>query len=188
MSITICTLSSGSSGNCIFVSSGNTHLLIDAGISMKATEKHLQTLGRSLCDINAVFVTHEHSDHIKGLEMISKHHHIPIYAPSGCIAHLPASIESELIRQTSNQGCKITVGDIEIISFPTPHDSAASVGYTFEIEGRKFGIATDMGIPTKNVAEALLGCESVIIEANYEKKMLESSGIALNCDSDYRFK
>lgn len=170
----IYTLSSGSSGNCVFVSSGATSLLVDVGISMKAADRHLRTLGSSLSDISAILVTHEHSDHIKGLEMISKHYGIPIIAPSSSAEHFPSTIGRELIRPMSDLGFSLEIGDIGVSAFPTPHDSAASVGYVFEMGGRRFGLATDMGFATKNVADALLGCEGIIIEANYERKMLEN--------------
>lgn len=170
----ICTLSSGSSGNCVYVSSGETSLLIDAGISMKATEMRLNALGSSLENISAVLVTHEHSDHIKGLEMISKYYKIPIYAPSECVRYFPEKIDRSLVCPMDNSGYELLFGNIFVKAFPTPHDSAASVGYVIEIEGRKFGLATDMGMPTTNVAKALLGCESIIIEANYERQMLEN--------------
>lgn len=170
----ICTLSSSSSGNCTLVSSGKTSLLVDAGISMKSTEKNLQSLGKSLRDISAILITHEHSDHIKGLENISKYYNIPIYAPCGCVSFFSLSIDRALVHPMDNNGYTLTLGDISVRAFPTPHDSAASVGYTFEMYGRKFGVATDMGMPTTNVARELIGCESIIIEANYEKTMLEN--------------
>ncbi len=170
----IYTLSSSSSGNCTLICSGETSLLVDAGISMKATEKNLGSLGKSLLDISAILITHEHSDHIKGLENISKYYAIPIYAPQGCVSFFPKTIDRCLIHPMDNKGYSLTFGDISVRAFPTPHDSAASVGYTFEMQGRKFGVATDMGMPTTNVVKELIGCESVIIEANYEKTMLEN--------------
>lgn len=170
----IYTLSSGSSGNSVFISSGETSILADAGISMRATEKALCKLGSSLKDIDAVIITHEHSDHIKGLEMISSHYGIPIYIPEGCVHALSPAIDRSLIHPMSGNGFETRIGDIGIAAFPTPHDSAASVGYVFEIHGRRFGLATDIGYPTKRIADALCGCEKVIIEANYDRAMLEN--------------
>ena len=169
----IYTLSSGSSGNCAFVSSGAVSLLIDAGISMRATNSALRSIGGSLGDISAIFITHEHSDHIKGLPMMtSKFPDIPVYVPAGSIPYLPADIDRASVRPVRSGDC-VLIGDIAVTAFGTPHDSADSVGYTFTLTGRKFGLATDMGLPTKQVADALTGCERVIIEANYDRSMLE---------------
>ena len=170
----IYTLASGSSGNCVFVRSGAASLLVDAGISMRSIDKALCTLGGALAGIDALLVTHEHSDHIKALPMIASHYGIPIYMPAGCLHGLPVDMDRSNVRPMPNDGFSLEVGDIKVTAFPTPHDSIASVGYVFDICGRRFGLATDMGMPTKNVAEALCGCESVIIEANYEKTMLEN--------------
>lgn len=170
----IYTLSSGSSGNSVFISSGETSILADAGISMRATEKALNELGCSLRDIDAVIITHEHSDHIKGLEMISSHYGIPIYIPDACVYELSPLIDRSLIHPMPSEGFELGIGDIGVAAFPTPHDSAASVGYVFEIQGRRFGLATDIGYPTKRIADALCGCEKIIIEANYDRSMLEN--------------
>ena len=170
----IYTIASGSSGNCVFVSSGDTSLLVDAGVSMRVISKALAELGSDLSQIDALLVTHEHSDHIKALPMLASHYGFPIYMPSGCLHGLPADMDRSSVRPMPNGGFTLNVGDIKVTAFPTPHDSIASVGYVFEMCGRRFGLATDMGMPTKNVAEALCGCESVIIEANYEKTMLEN--------------
>ena len=170
----IYTLSSGSSGNCVFVSSGSTSILVDVGISERATQKLLCEIGSSLDSIDAIFITHEHTDHIKGLEVILKHRNIPVYLPLGCLDFLPCGIDRSGLHGMDNSGFSMSVGDIGVEAFKTPHDSAASVGYTFTIGERKFGVATDMGYVTSQVAEALCGCEKIIIEANYEKSMLEN--------------
>ena len=169
----IYTLSSSSSGNCVYLSFEETSILVDAGISMRAVQNNLRLIGSDLSKISAILVTHEHSDHIKGLEMIAKHYKVPVYAPRGCISTLARTVDPELLHPMDNKGFELCLGKISIKAFPTPHDSAASVGYTFEAEGRRFGLATDMGSATMEVAKALTGCESIIIEANYEKKMLE---------------
>lgn len=170
----IYTLSSGSSGNSVFISSGETSILADAGISMRATDKALAEIGSSLREIDAIVITHEHSDHIKGLEMISSHYGIQIYIPENCVYSLSPAIDRSLIHPMSGDGFETVIGDIAITAFPTPHDSTASVGYVFEILGRRFGLATDIGYPTKRIADALCGCEKIIIEANYDRAMLEN--------------
>ena len=172
------TLHSGSSGNCIYVKTPDAEILFDAGVSARAVEKGLNAIGSSLSNIRAIFVTHEHSDHIKGLEVISKKHHIPTHMtnPSAraCIRTPDASLLNDLYLHPSEFSVKF--GQTTIQSFATPHDSAASVGYTVEYEQNgdkeKFGLATDIGHVTKEISKVLLGSESVIIEANHDVNML----------------
>lgn len=176
--ITAYTLYSGSSGNCIYVKTPDAEILFDAGVSARAVEKGLKAVGSSLSNIRAIFVTHEHSDHIKGLEVISKKHHIPTHminaSARACIRTPDASLLNDLYLHPAAFSVKF--GRTAIQSFATPHDSAASVGYTVEYEKsgakEKLGLATDIGHITKEISKALLGAESVIIEANHDVNML----------------
>lgn len=174
------TLYSGSAGNCIYVKTADTEILFDAGVSARAVEKGLNAIGSSLSNIQAIFVTHEHSDHVKGLEVISKKHHIPTHmvgASARAFIRTPeASLLNDLYLHPSEFSVKI--GNTTVRSFTTPHDSAASVGYTVEHEQdgqiQKLGLATDIGHITKEITQALIGSESVIIEANHDVNMLLS--------------
>lgn len=176
--MTAYTLYSGSSGNCIYVKTADAEILFDAGVSARAVEKGLNAIGSSLSRIHAIFVTHEHSDHIKGLEVISKKYHIPTHMVSACaracIRTPDASLLNDLYLHPSVFSVKI--GQTTVKSFPTPHDSAASVGYTVEFEQngqtKKLGLATDIGHITKEITQALIGAESVIVEANHDVNML----------------
>lgn len=178
--ITAYTLHSGSSGNCIYVKTPDAEILFDAGVSARAVEKGLNTVGSSLKSIRAIFVTHEHSDHIKGLEVISKKHHIPTHMTNAsaraCIRTPDASLLNDLYLHPSAFSVKF--GQTTVQSFITPHDSAASVGYTVEYDQNgnkeKLGLATDIGHITEEITRALLGSESVIIEANHDVNMLLS--------------
>lgn len=178
--MTAYTLYSGSSGNCIYVKTADAEILFDAGVSARAVEKGLNAIGSSLSRIDAIFVTHEHSDHIKGLEVISKKYHIPTHMVSAsaraCIRTPDASLLNDLYLHPSI--FSVTIGQTSIKSFPTPHDSAASVGYIVEYEQdgkiEKLGLATDIGHITKEISQALIGIESVIIEANHDVNMLLS--------------
>lgn len=178
--MTAYTLYSGSSGNCIYVKTEDAEILFDAGVSARAVEKGLNAIGSSLSRIHAIFVTHEHSDHIKGLEVISKKHHIPTHmvsaAARACIRTPDASLLNDLYLHPPVFSVKI--GQTTIRSFPTPHDSAASVGYTVEHEQdgkiQKLGLATDIGHITKEITQALIGSDSVIIESNHDVNMLLS--------------
>lgn len=168
-------LFSGSSGNCFFIDCDSTKLLIDCGVSARAAEKALASLGVKIADVSAVFVTHEHIDHTKGLEVLSKRFHIPTYMTeltARALIHDPsASLLKDLYLFDGEYSVKI--GGIIVKSFLTPHDSARSVGYTVENDGVKIGFATDMGCVCENVKKALVGCRSALIEANHDLTMLE---------------
>ena len=178
--ITAYTLYSGSSGNCIYVKTPDTEILFDAGVSARAVERGLNIVQSSLSNIKAIFVTHEHSDHIKGLEVISKKHHIPTHmvTPSAraSIRNPQASLLNDLYLHPSVFAVKF--GNTTVSSFPTPHDSAASVGYTVQYEDNgqieKFGLATDIGHITNELISSLKGADSVVIEANHDVNMLFS--------------
>lgn len=169
----IWTLSSGSSGNCCWVKHGKCEFLIDAGISRRAISTALRSLGSDLSNISAVFVTHEHSDHVKGLPMLAKHEHIPVHAVTETAEWL-AGVDPACIVPHSPLFSVELSREVKVESFVTPHDSRASVGYVITAGGRRFALATDMGMCAKSVADALSGCEGVILEANYDADMLRS--------------
>ena len=168
------TLFSGSTGNCFFFETENTKNLIDCGVSARCAEKALQELGFSLSDINAIFVTHEHSDHTKGLEMISKHHHIPVHMQEKSARALISDPASYLLKELYlyRGEFSVRVGELSVSAFDVPHDSVASVGYVIEAEEKKIGFATDMGCILPTVRDALSGCDAAVIEANYDPSML----------------
>lgn len=161
------TLYSGSSGNCVYIAKGDDAILIDAGKNAKCAERTLDALGGRMEQVRAAFVTHEHSDHIAALDVLSRRYGFPVHAhiDSTCSA-LPANTvyHKGLIEET--------VGPFTVRSFYTPHDSGCSMGYTVEVDGKKFGIATDMGMLAKSVVETLCGCNAALIECNYDKEML----------------
>lgn len=167
----IWTLSSGSSGNCCWIRHGKCEFLIDAGISRRAISLALRSLGSDLSNICAVFVTHEHSDHIKGLPMLAKYEHIPVHAVEESARHL-TGVDPDCIVPHSPLFSVELSREVKVESFVTPHDSHASVGFVITAGERKFALATDMGMCAKSVADALCGCEGVILEANYDADML----------------
>ena len=180
LNITAYTLYSGSSGNCVYVKTPDTEILFDAGVSARAVERGLNDIQSSLSRIQAIFVTHEHSDHIKGLEVISKKHHIPTHMITSSARALIRNPQASLLNDLYLHPSVFTIkfGNTTIRSFPTPHDSAASVGYTVEYEENgekeKFGLATDIGHITEEIASSLMGSQAVVIEANHDVNMLFS--------------
>lgn len=177
----ICTLYSGSGGNSVYIRAGGCEILIDAGKSARAAERSLSCAGSSLSNINAIFVTHEHTDHTGALEVISKKHGIPVHMTKSSAEQILSAgcfLES-CVTKHSPRFC-VDIGGVKVKSFVTPHDSVMSVGYTVEFEEdgkvRRLGLATDMGYITDEVRESLLGCEYVIIESNHDIDMLKNGG------------
>lgn len=176
--LSVYTLFSGSSGNCVYIKSPDAELLIDAGVSARSIEKSLREIGSSLDRITAIFITHEHVDHTRGLEVISKKHHIPTHMtePSAraLIKDPHASLLGDLYLHTLV--FSVRFGSTTVSSFATPHDSAAAVGYTVEYTENgmteKLGVATDIGHIDDSILSSLIGSDSVIIEANHDVEML----------------
>ena len=162
------TLASGSGGNCALVRAGGTLLLIDAGISCRRIEQSLRALGLSLNDLTAVFITHEHADHVSGLATLHKKCAAPIYAARGA-AHVltcPAA--------AFTAGGTTEFPDCAVRSFPTSHDAADPVGYRIESSDGSLGILTDTGFVTGAAREALAGVDALLLEANHDVAALQS--------------
>ncbi len=175
MELNLCPLRSSSKGNASIVFSRGTRILVDCGISGKVLEQCLASAGIGPDTIDGIVVTHEHTDHIKGIGIISRRHNLPIYANSGTWRAMRQSlgrIDEDNIR-VFETGREFYINDINVTSFPISHDAAEPVGYTFVHGGEKVAIATDMGVVGDNVLEALCGCHTALIEANYELNMLE---------------
>jgi phosphoribosyl 1,2-cyclic phosphodiesterase len=165
-------LASGSSGNSILVSGNKTSILIDAGLSGKEINNRLNQVGIHGDELNAILVTHEHSDHIKGVGVLSRRYGLPIYAnqltwegAEGCLG----KIQEENCRIFKND---FMVGELEISPFSISHDAADPVGYIISCGGVRVGIATDMGYVKPEAKQALMGLDLLIIEANHDLEML----------------
>lgn len=175
--ITATPLFSGSGGNCTHVKCGSTEILVDAGVSCLSITKALETIGTHACRISGIFVTHEHCDHIKGLEIFSKKFSVPVYINDASATQLcfgGASPNLERCVRVANAGDSISVGDICVDIFKTPHDACGSVCFRMsDTEGDTFGYATDIGYMTKGIATALIGCRTVVLESNHDVEMLK---------------
>ncbi len=170
-----CTIASGSSGNCTLVSEGNTHILIDAGISMRRTVSAIRSFGVEPDMLSGIFVTHEHSDHISGLEVLSRRYDIPVFASKMTAdALLSRGLCAGSRLRPFPAGIAFDLGDILIHSFRTPHDTPESVGYKLSAGGASLAFATDLGFIPDSVLEAVSGADAVILEANHDVDMLMS--------------
>lgn len=177
MDIKIATLYSGSSGNSVLVGADGDYILIDAGRSAKALTTAVAELGVSMDKIHAVFVTHEHCDHISALEVLSKKHHIPVHITEDS-ASAVVSKDAMLAHAVTHPPLfSVRIGKMTVSSFRTSHDSAMSVGYTVDFDGEdvKFGLMTDTGHVTESMTDALSGATHVVLEANHDVGMLHTS-------------
>ncbi len=174
----LCSLRSGSTGNAILAQTEQTKILIDCGISGKAALSCLACLDIDPNEIAAVLVTHEHSDHVKGIGILARKLKIPIYANAGtwrAMVGMLGKIQEEWIK-VFEVGTEFEIGDIAVRAFAIPHDAAAPVGYCLSGEGGQAAVATDMGEIWDSVVDNLAGCQTVLLESNHDVHMLEMGG------------
>ncbi len=170
-----CPLSSGSKGNSIFLGTENTRILIDAGISAKATQEKLQLIGIDIADIDAILITHEHVDHIRGLASIAVKHKIPVFANSDTAHAILETLDESPKFKIFSTGETFEFGDLEIHPFSIQHDTLDPVAFTIRTSNIKLGFCTDLGFATTLVKNHLKGCDYLYIEANHEPSMVHSS-------------
>jgi phosphoribosyl 1,2-cyclic phosphodiesterase len=167
-------LASGSSGNAAFLSTGNTRILIDAGLSMKETAKRLASIGESLESLDAILITHEHSDHVAGLPVLARQKRI---RASIYMTRLAAPAidwgESQPRLETFQAGAEFQIGDIEVQSFSIPHDAIDPIGFRFEANGVRIGIATDLGYIPESIKWHLRRTDLLLLESNHDLDMLK---------------
>lgn len=172
-----CSLFSSSSGNSTFVGTAKTGILIDAGVSAKRMKKALLDREIDPSTITGIFVTHEHSDHIKGIRIIASSYNIPVYATKGTLQGLEDAdiLNGKFPFYEIDENSVIESGDLLVRAFKTPHDSNESCGYTIELpDERKVAIATDIGHITNEIMNAIIGCDLVMLESNHDVGMLEN--------------
>ncbi len=169
-----CSISSGSSGNCIYVGSDKTKVLIDVGISKKAVTNALQLIKVNPKSINGIFVTHEHLDHYKGVCTLSRGFDIPVYLNKATYEALKDK-KFDVKNVNILEENEFTIGDLDIKMFKLPHDAASPVGYSIMNNKKRISIATDMGYVSKEVFENLKDADVVLIESNYNEEMVKMS-------------
>jgi phosphoribosyl 1,2-cyclic phosphodiesterase len=179
MCVTVSMLASGSKGNCAFVASSHTKILIDAGISCRETFKRMKSLDEDPQALAAILITHEHTDHVYGLATLAKKLRIPIFMTGATHAAWTQAMRAlngekpQLHKlERFESGHPFQIGDIEVKPFTIPHDAADPVGFTFRIEGSKVSVATDLGYLPFNVRDHLRGSDVLIMESNHDVEML----------------
>ena len=172
----ICSLSSGSKGNSIFVQSNKSKILVDCGHSGKVIEALLESIGESMKDIDAIFVTHEHSDHIKGVGVLSRRYDLPVIANEKtwlAMQHHVGKIAPKNI-MVFKSNTFFSFRDMDIHAISTFHDAADPVAFIFYQKNQKISILTDTGIVTDQIKDAIRGSNTYLIEANHDIEMLKT--------------
>ncbi len=170
-----CPLASGSKGNCLYFGTRTTKILVDAGISASATERKLGEIGVSLSDIQAIIITHDHTDHIAGLKTLAFRYRIPVFANAETAKGIYTALGSCPQFKIFTTGESFHFGDIEIHPFSIQHDTADPVAFTLKTDGLKIGICTDLGFPSSLVKAHLRDCDYLMVEANHEPSMVHAS-------------
>ncbi len=172
-----CVLASGSSGNSAFVATPRTRILVDAGLSVRELSRRLAEIGESVDSLDAVLITHEHSDHVSGLCRLLRTRKRAKRPLPAYLTRLTAPVidweECEPVLETFQAGASFRVGDIEVDSFTIPHDARDPVGFCFRFEGMKIAIATDLGYIPESIKYHLRGADVLLLESNHDLEMLK---------------
>lgn len=168
--LSVCVLASGSKGNAIYVSDGQTALLLDAGLSAREIEARMAVRGLSPQALTAILVTHHHGDHVRGIGPMSRRYGLPVYTLPVTQRHCNLGTLQKVYY--FDKGGAFRINSFNVHAFDTPHDAADSVGFTLTSGGVKIGVATDLGVITNPVREHLRGCHFLVLEANHDMEML----------------
>ena len=175
--LTFTTLASGSLGNAALVSCGDTHILLDAGISAKRITAGLAALGVKPHQLSAILLTHEHNDHVAGLRVLTKKAGAPIYATRSTLWEWYKRNRCDEVKalfRPQEAGTRVQIGSLWAESFPTPHDAAGSVGWSIAGEGGRMVLCTDLGHVTEPVRRAVAGCDLLVCETNHDVDWVKS--------------
>jgi phosphoribosyl 1,2-cyclic phosphodiesterase len=172
MSLRFASINSGSNGNCYYVGNDQDAILVDAGISCREIERRMQRLGLSLNDVRAIFISHEHSDHIRGLPTLLKKYRIPLYITPATLRGTGMYLYNELVRDFSGLE-EVMIGSLRIRPFSKIHDAADPYSFTISHGATTVGVFTDLGRACSNLVTHFRQCHAAILEANYDEDLLE---------------
>jgi len=172
MSLFIASINSGSNGNCYYVGNHHEAVLIDAGISCRETERRMSRLGLSMEKVKALFVSHEHSDHIRGVYSIANKYHLPVYITEATHRNSGLRLDASL-RKNFKAHEPVQVGELYITAFPKHHDAADPHSFMVQGNGINIGVMTDIGVLCEQVAGYFQSCHAAFLETNYDEDMLE---------------
>jgi phosphoribosyl 1,2-cyclic phosphodiesterase len=171
MPVFIASLNSGSNGNCYYIGNEREAVLVDAGISCRETEKRMARLGLSIQKVKAVFISHEHSDHIRGLAVLAKKYRLPVYITDGTIHHC-GDVPKELCF-TLKSYLPVQIGSLQITAFPKHHDAVEPHSFMISNGDTRIGVFTDIGATCEHLIRHFSQCHAAFLEANYDEEMLE---------------
>lgn len=171
MSLQIASLNSGSNGNCYYIANENEAVLVDVGISCREIERRMLRIGLNLQKVKAIFISHEHIDHVRGVEGTSRRYKIPVYISEGTLRNSQMKIDAELIRSFEAHK-PVAVGGLSVIGFGKRHDAADPYSFVVEGNGVTIGVLTDIGSACENVTTYFKCCHAAFLEANYDDEML----------------
>jgi phosphoribosyl 1,2-cyclic phosphodiesterase len=172
MSLYIASLNSGSNGNCYYVGNGREAILVDAGISCRETERRMARIGLSMQTVKAIFVSHEHTDHISGIPVLAKKYGLPVYITDATLYHGNIDIKREQVIAFKPYE-PVLIGTLAIQAFPKFHDAAEPHSFIVNGNNVNIGIFTDIGSPCDHLALHFKYCHAAFLEANYDEEMLE---------------
>ena len=175
MAVQLTILGSGSSGNCAYLETPETRLLIDAGFSARQTRKRLATIGRAPEGLSGILVTHEHTDHINGLAVLCAELNVPVYCNRDTKSAIEFQLQHRFDCRIFATGASFEVGDVVVDTFSIPHDASDPVGFLLRTPAGKIGFLTDLGHATKLALERVRAANVLVLEANHDLKMLQES-------------
>ncbi len=171
MSLFIASLNSGSNGNCYYIGNKTDAVLIDAGLTCRETERRMRRLNLDINKVRAVFISHEHGDHIKGMDVIARKYKIPVFITPMTLKNSLNKPDPHLI-QHFHASEPVTIGDLQIFAFPKKHDAIDAHSFLVASGGIRVGVFTDIGTPCEHVEHHFSQCHAAFLEANYDEQML----------------
>lgn len=171
MSLYVASLNSGSNGNCFYIADEESAVLVDVGISCREVERRMERLGLELSKVKAIFVSHEHSDHIRGIPVLAKKYNLPVYITPLTLTRCKG-IREDLIRPFSSYE-SIMVDHLTVTAFPKWHDAVNPHSFIIKNQQVTVGVFTDIGAPCEEVKKYFKSCHAAFLEANYDDKMLD---------------
>ena len=169
MSLYITSLNSGSNGNCYYVGNDSEAVLVDAGISCRETETRMQRLGLRMQTVKAIFISHEHTDHIRGVRVLSSKYKIPVYITPGTLKQGRIKLQSPL---SFSAGEPVWIGSLCVTAFPKHHDASEPHSFVVSCGDTRVGVFTDIGQPCEHLVHHFSQCHAAFLEANYDEEML----------------
>jgi len=179
MSLFIASLNSGSNGNCYYIGNGQEAVLVDAGISCRETEKRMLRLGLSVRTVKAIFISHEHSDHISGVAVLAKKYKLPVYITPLTMQRGGLVLDENIVKSFSAFQT-INIGDLQVTAFPKMHDAAHPHSFLIADGTVKIGVFTDIGLACEHVTCYFNQCHAAFLEANYDDEMLDKGNYPIH--------